>query len=270
MIKKAIIATVGVTLLGAFFFGRDVVSYVSTSAHMARDAVTDQIPPEFQIERARRMLKNLVPDIERNVHIIAVEQVEVEDLDRQIAKAEERLGKEQVAIKRLTTDLRTEDRIFHYASRSFTRNQVKTDLSNRFDRFRTHEATVGSLREMRDARQRTLDSARQNFENMIAKKKELEVRLENVEAKMKMLEAEQNASHYAFDNSRLSRAKSLIDYLDKRLKVAEQVLNAKGEWTVDIPVIEGPVDDDIVDQVTEYFAEKDAADALQVAAVRSE
>ena len=270
MIKKAIITTAGVALLGAFFFGRDVVSYVSTSAHMVRDSVTEQIPPEFQIERARRELKNLVPDIVRNVETIAHEQVEVEELDNQIAGAEKRLGQEKVAIKRLAVDLKSGNGIFHYASRSFTRDQVKTDLSNRFERYRTHEGTLGSLRDMRDARQRTLEGARQNLENMVAMKQRLEVKLENVEAKLKMLEAQQTASRYAFDNSRLSRAKKLIDYLDKRLAVAAKVMDAKGEWAVEIPLTEGPIDDDIIDEVTEYFAEDEVGETTQVAVLPSE
>ena len=273
MIKKAIIATAAVGLLGAFFLGRDVCSYVGTSATMVRDSVTDQIPTEFQIERARRMLKGLVPEIDRNVHTIAREQVEVQDLNEQIAHAEGRLAKEKVAIKRLTNDLQGGNEVFHYASQKFTRDQVKTDLNHRFERYRTHEGTLASLREMRDARQRTLEGARQNLANMMAQKQNLEVQLEKVEAKLRMLEAQQTASQYSFDSSKLSRAKKLISYLDKRMEIGSQYIDAKGEWTgaLEIPVFEDdPVDDDIVDQVTAYFSEQEAQDAPQVAAVPTE
>jgi hypothetical protein len=44
MIRKALIGA-GVTLLvGMFFFGRDVFSYVRTSAGYVKEAVTDSVP----------------------------------------------------------------------------------------------------------------------------------------------------------------------------------------------------------------------------------
>ena len=43
------------------------------------------MPIEFQIERARDMIKDLVPEIRKNMHVIAKEEVEVKRLDEQIA-----------------------------------------------------------------------------------------------------------------------------------------------------------------------------------------
>jgi hypothetical protein len=75
MIKKSLMAVGGLSLLMVLFFGRDAASYVRTSFGWMKDTVRSQVPVEFEIERARRMVKNLVPDIRQNMHVIAQEEV---------------------------------------------------------------------------------------------------------------------------------------------------------------------------------------------------
>ena len=258
MIKKAIVGSMALLLLGAFFFGRDLLSYATTSACWVRDSVTEQVPIEFEIERARKMVRDLVPDIRKNMRVITREEVEVERLEKQIEQAEQRLASEKANILRLKTDLQSGDQVFHYASRQYTRDQVKRDLSQRFDRFKTHEATLASLYEIRDARRRSLEAARQKLEGMLAAKRQLEVEVENLEAKLKMLEAAQTTSDYVFDDSRLSRVKSLIGDLHKKLEVAQKMVDAEGHFMGEIPLTD-PVPEDIVDEVTGYFDGRDNA-----------
>ena len=78
MIKRVIIGMATAAMLAVFFFGRDAASYVGTSAGWVKSSVKDSVPIEFEIDRARRMVKDLVPDIQRNMHVIAKEEVEVE------------------------------------------------------------------------------------------------------------------------------------------------------------------------------------------------
>ena len=151
MIKKAIVGLGVVLVVAVFFFGRDVVSYVRTSASYVTGAVHDTVPVEFQIERARNLIQGLVPEIRKNLHVIAKEQVEVERLEKQISEAEAKLGKAQEELVRLKEDLATGKEKFTYAGRSYTATQVKTDLANRFERYKTSEATLGSLQEIYDA-----------------------------------------------------------------------------------------------------------------------
>ena len=252
MLKKAIFAGVGVALVGTFLFGRDVVSYVGTSAGWIKDSVKGSVPIEFEIERARNMVQDLVPDIRKNMHLIAREEVEVERLSEQITQTASQQEQDKQNLVRLKNDLSTESATFQYAGRSYSRDQVKLDLANRFERFKTRDLTLESLREMHAARQRSLDAARQKLEGMLASKRQLEVEVQNLEARLKMVEAAQTTSQHSFDDSRLSRAKYLIADLRSRLDVAERLVGSEGFFQGEIPLTE-PVGDDIVDQVTLYL-----------------
>jgi chromosome segregation ATPase len=180
MIKKGILAGVAAILLAGFFFGRDACSYMSTSAGWVKDSVKSSVPMEFEIERARTMIKGLVPDIQKNMHVIAKEEVEVERLEKQIAQAETKLNTDRASLLRLKSDLASNQDRYEYGGRAYTVSQVKLDLANRFERYKTGDATLASLREIHDARQKSLDAARQKLEGMLAAKRQLEVDVENL------------------------------------------------------------------------------------------
>jgi len=266
MIKKSIIAAAAAFLVAVLFFGRDAVSYVGTSIGWVKESVKNSVPVEFEIQRARAMVRDLVPDIHRNMHVIAKEEVEVERLENQIATAEEQLASDKVKIDRLSADLSSANGKFVYAGRHYSADDVKTDLSRRFVRFKTKDATLASLRDIHQARVKSLEAAREKLQGMLAAKRQLEVDLEHVEARLKMVEAAQTTSDYAFDDSNLSRAKGLVSDLRTRLDVAERIVNAEGDFQGEIP-LEEAAPDDIVEQVAEYFERP--ADAAQVVSLRS-
>jgi peptidoglycan hydrolase CwlO-like protein len=253
MIRKALVTVGGVALLTVLFFGRDAASYVSTTCGWVKDSVKSNVPIEFEIERARRMVKNLVPDIRRNMHVIAQEEVEIERLDKEIAKTQETVANEKAAILRLKGDLSSPQPVYHYAGRSYPIQQVKVDLANRFERFKTHEMTLASLQDMMVHRRTSLDAARQKLEGMQVAKRQLEVDVESLEAKFKVLQVAQTTSEFNIDDSQLGRVKDLIAEVRARLNVAERLANTEIEFDGEIPLTEDEADD-IVDQVTEYFS----------------
>ena len=254
MIKRVLVIGGGAIVLGALFFGHEALSYVRTSAGCVRDSVHNAVPIEFQIERARRMIKDLAPEVRSNMHVIAKEEVEVERLAKQIAKTEERSEKEKSQLMRLKKDLSTGKDVFRYAGRSYSQQQVKVDLANRFTRFKTGEGTLASLRKIHDARHRSLEAARQKLEGMLAAKRQLLVEVENLEAQRQMVAAAKTTSDYQFDDSKLGRVKQLISDLQIRLDTEKKLVDAEDYFHDEIP-LEESVPENIVDQITAYFGQ---------------
>ena len=77
MVKKTLFLGAAALLLVVLFFGRGAVSYVTTAVDRVQDQVKGNVPIKFEIDRARGMIKNLEPEVERNMHLIAREEVEV-------------------------------------------------------------------------------------------------------------------------------------------------------------------------------------------------
>ena len=252
MFKKIALVTGGLALFSVFCFGRDAVSYVGTSAGWLKQSVRDCVPVTFEIERARQMIKNLTPDIRNNMHVIAQEEVEVDRLERQIAKTQSQVDKQRGEIVRLKNDLTSSRSTFEYGGRTYSVEQVKADLANRFERFKTQEATLASLNQVQNARRRSLEAARQKLEGMLAAKRNLEVEVENLEARKKMIEVAQTTSDFNFDDSQLGRVRELMADVRTRLNVAEKLVNADTSLRDEIPLSPAS-SEDIIEQVSRYL-----------------
>ena len=130
---------------------------------------------------------------------------------------------------------------------------MKQDLARRFNRFKVADDTLASMKQMRDAREKNLDAAQQKLAAMINARRKLEVDVQNLEAKRKLVEVAQASSDYVFDDSQLARAKELITDIRTRLDVAAKLANADVNVEVEIPLDEA-TPSDITDQVAEYFS----------------
>jgi chromosome segregation ATPase len=252
MIRKTLFSLVGATLLAGFLFGHDAASYIGTSAGLLTSSVKNSVPLSFEIDRARKMVKDLVPDIRRNMHVIAQEEVEVDRLEKQIAQSDASLDGDRAELLRLKDDVAAAKPSYVYQGRTYSLVQVQADLSNRFQRYKTHDATRASLKDILAARRQSLDAARQKLEGMLAARRQLEVDVENLEARLKMVEVAQTTSNCNFDDSQLGRAKELITDLRTRLNVSERMLSIEGDLHDEIPLA-APVSENIVQQVTEYL-----------------
>src|SRR6185312_15972832 len=261
MIKKALLLVLGVGLTTSVLFGRNAASYVSTTYHRLTSSVEEAVPVDFQIDRAKQMVRDLDPEIRRSMHVIAKEEVAVEQLTTQITGNQEKVEKDKQDILRLQADLGQNKSVYHYASRTFSCDEVKQDLSRRFNRFKVSDDTLASMKQMRDAREKNLDAAQQKLGAMINARRKLEVDIQNLEAKRKLVEVAQASSDYVFDDSQLARAKDLINDIRTRLDVAAKLANADVNVQTEIPLDE-VAPQDITDQVTQYFKLDDKSEKV--------
>lgn len=253
MFKKMILVGAGSALALGLLFGRDAMSYVATSYGRLHDQVKQNVPIEFEIERAHRMIHDLTPEIRSNMHLIAKEEVDVDKLQRQVDKLNEGLAQDKREVLRLKTDLDDGSQTYQYASHRYTRAQVKADLASRFERFKTQDATREKLEGILRARQKGLEAARAKLDGMLVAKRQLEVDVENLEARLRMVEVAQTTSSFKFDDSQLSRTENLLEDIQTRIEVAEKLVASEGYFADEIPLDEAEVKD-VSDEVAAYFS----------------
>ena len=261
MLKKGIVVGAAALVLLGLLFGREGFSHVKTSLGWVRQSVHDSVPVEFEISRARQMIKDLDPEIHRNMHLIAKEEVEVKHLREQLSNADKQLVKNRSDIERLTSDLKRGDSNFVYCGKSYSGKQVENDLTRRFEQYKVKEATLSKLTQVLAARERGLDAGREKLKAMHAAKTQLEVDVANVEARLEMVKVAQSTSDFNFDDSRLSRTKELVRDISCRIDVAEKLVNAETTNPGQINLDEEKSNADIADQVTAYFEQSKVADA---------
>ncbi|QDV21856.1 hypothetical protein [Aureliella helgolandensis] len=254
MLKKITLLGVLALLGTVTVAGTGAWSYVRTGVTTASESVRSSVPIEWELKRARQMIQDLKPEIANNLQVVVREEVEVKKLSDQIVKKQASLAQNRDDIMRLKEDLQSGSTKFVYAGRNYSASQVQEDLSHRFKQFQVHEATTSKLEQVLDARERNLDAARMKLDEMLAAKRELEVQVENLQARMTMVEVAQTASPVSIDDSQLSHTRQLLDSIATRIDVAERLVDSEGSLAGSIRLDE-PQDDNLLDEIATYFGE---------------
>jgi DNA repair exonuclease SbcCD ATPase subunit len=226
----------------------------------AQTAVRESVPIKFELERARKMIQDLEPEISRHKRAIAREELELQKLNNQVAEDEAKLAKSWADIQKLRGDLERGGSNFVYVGRTYTAAQVESDLAARFERYKTKEATLDSQQKVLEARDRGLSAAQEKLKAMIAAKRQLEVEVENLEARQKMVEVAKASSEFNIDDSQLSRTRSLLSDIEARIEVDAQLVNADDVIMDEIPLDEPETDVNILDRISNYENSKAEAE----------
>jgi len=258
MIKKVILGAVAVGIFGTFVFGREAVSYLKTGCKNVRNAVRSEVPIEFEVQRAQTLVDQLVPDIRKCMTAIAEQEVDVEYRQAALNQKESGLAKQKETILSMRTDLASGKPNFVYASHVYSSDEVSRDLATRFDRYKVAEEMLAADRTILQARRQTLVANREKLDGMLHAKKELEVQLEQLQARIQTVRSAETVSKLAIDDSNLGHARSLIEDLNKQLDVKQRVLDAEAKFTGLIPVEDSapsaPTSAELSAQIDAYFA----------------
>lgn len=242
------LAVVGLTAV----FGTAGLSYIRTGYQAASDSVRQNVPVEWEIKRARQMIDDLKPEITRNMQLVAREEVGVERLAADVTNKNQQIAKAKQDIMRLKGDLESGSVRFVYAGRDYSCNQVKDDLAARFKQFQVHEKTATKLTQILSAREKNLAAARRKLDEMLSAKRQLEVEVENLQARLTMVQVAQTVSPVALDDSHLSGTRQLLDDIRTRIDVAEKLAASEGPLEGSIPLDE-TASEDLLSEIADYF-----------------
>jgi len=251
-LKKSVLIVVGVFVLGGLLFGKDVVSYVSSSAKSVQSAVKDAVPIEFELCRARDLLEEIIPEMHANIRLIAQEEVEVAALKADIEKSTEQMNEEKARIAKLRDALEVQQAAYFFGGKEYPRSYVKEDLANRFERFKESELVLASKQRLLTTREKSLLAAMNLLEQTRSRKRMLEDKIESLASQYRLVKAASIGSEIQVDNSKLAQTEKLITQIKKRLDVAERVLAHESQFVQAIPV-DAVAEEDLLTQVDEYF-----------------
>jgi chromosome segregation ATPase len=262
MLKKGLLVGAGVVLVLGLVFGRSGISYVKTAFSDIRSTVDDSIPTEMKIKEARDQVGQLDGMINKLAREIALEETKINRLNDDLATEQAKLEKEESHIKTLTSHLQSGNSVYvvktQRGTKNFSQEVVESDLRSCFANFKTNKATVEKMSQIIDAREKGLDAAKENYEATKIARRELEVQIENLQARLKMVEVAKTTSSFHHDDSQLARTRELIDNIESRIQV-EETLSQMQPTETRIPradEVEAETGD-IVEQVTTYFSNGD-------------
>jgi len=261
MLKKGLFAGGGLLLLLVLLIGgRNMWTHVATTGETIGDAIKENVPIEYELKRARKMIEGLEPEITRHKQDIAREEIALSNLEKRLKADEAKLAEKWSVIERLRDDLARGESNFVYSGVSYTPDQVERDLSGKFDRYTTSEGTMEQNRKVLEIRRKGLSAAQDKLQALTAAKLKLEVEVENLEARLKMVEVAKATSELNIDDSQLSRTRDLLADIGARIEVDAQLVNADDFVFGEIQLDEPAENTSVLERIADYQAKKDQSE----------
>jgi len=222
MFKRGVVgAALGAGAL-ALLFGSHAGSYVKTAANSLRQSAKDNVPVEFQIQRARHQLKELEPAILKCLETVAREDVRIGKLQEEIVTAQADLSRQAQELVALRNHRDAQVKLT--SGETATPSEINRDLARRFDGYRDDKKILAHKTETLRLRKQGLESAKQQLENMKAAREVLASKIEAVEAKLQQVQATRAATVVSFDDSgALARVKETVADLEEHVEVMDRV-----------------------------------------------
>jgi len=260
-LKYGAIATIVLVVGTWLVLGSDVFGYAKTKALSWRQEVRDSVPVELELQRARELLDEIVPEIHANIRIIATEEVELANLKEDITRTQEALDTQQARISKFTELMSSGQVYFTFGERQYSRQQIKIELANRFERFKEAQMVLESKRRLLAAREKSLHAAMDMLANARAQKELLAEKIAALDSQNRLLIAASAGSDVHLDDSKLARTAKLIARIQKRLDVSERILAHEGRFveSIDIDVVD---EVDLLSEIDDYFSPEEKTEAL--------
>jgi len=236
MCKKALVAgvTVIVSLLAVNYFWPEACSHFRLWCKEKREAAQDSIPPEKEIARLKMELDNLAKEDERHFHKVAVQIVEVQNLDKKVVAMRKRLGEDETRIVAMKSSLDKADKYVSYKGEKYEVDQFRDELRATASRFQVDEQLVKSKEEQLSLRKKNLEINRKKLSELKLVRQQMKTELERLETALAAERQAQALEQNTLDDASYQKLRKDLDSVRDKLEVMKQKQVLKGE-------IDGPV-----------------------------
>jgi hypothetical protein len=225
MLKKMIVGTVVAGGIALLVLGPAVFSHVRHAIGAVREGVSEAFPIEYELQRAEKLVREIGPEIDKAKRAVAEEQVEIADLEREVIGLEKRVGDGEHKVKVKNAALKTGEKSFTFAGRSYSRQQVENDLRLTFDDFRNGQTLLEGKKKLLEARTAALAAAIQKLETVRSQESTLVANIEHLKARLRQAQAlEAVSGRVVLDDGALAQAKEILGRCRKRIEVAAKMV----------------------------------------------
>jgi len=245
MKKLLLIGIIGAVALVAVAKKTNVCSYATTLASTVSDAAQDQIPTKFELERIRNEIVSLDDDISAMIRPIAEYKVVVEKMRKDIARNQTRIDEQKKTMLGVIEDLAAKKEISVHGV-VYTPERVRQQLQRDTNELKQLEKRVRVQHQVLEAKEKALVATQEQLAKVVAKKREYEVRLAQLQAEEETLQVARIGTTVKIDNTRATQIEEALNGIEHRLQVAREQASMYNGTVVNIPLQDrtttGPVD----------------------------
>jgi chromosome segregation ATPase len=200
---------------------------VATWGKRIHAKIEKNFSPEFELARIKDQIKELTPDMHKNIARIAEEMVQVEALQVRVNDMQDRLNEQKQVITAMTDSLERGQPVTSPSGKRISPQQIKDKLRKYKDAEKSYDVAKKTL----DARKEALDTARQQLVEIKNQKEALQLQAQEFETELAALKLAQTKSKFALANDdRLSQIKESFEELRQRVEAERKKVELAGEF----------------------------------------
>ena len=235
-IKLTALTVSGASVLGALVFGTDLTSYVRSSCNSMSRSVKDTIPIDFQISRARDLLADTGPEMQKNIRLMAEEEVDIATLRDDIARGQQSLDDEKVRLGKLRDDLATSQNSFTFGDFAYSRQELIEELARRFGNYQQALAAQDQKRQLLVNRQKALGQAMQAMDIARTQSATLQSEIDALDGRYRLTLSTSAGGDAHLDDSKLAQAEQVVSDVRRQLDISDRVLAQEAKFTQPMPL----------------------------------
>jgi chromosome segregation ATPase len=223
--KKLLV--IGLIVLAGLWLVRKthIASYAGTLWCQMRQEAKAQVPTRFELDRIRHEIAQMDNDIRNMVSPIAEHMATIARLRRDIEQNEATLADRKAGLLTLTTSLDKGTDPIDFRGQRLTPERARHQMRRDFNSFKLLQTQLATHRKLLDAKEKALDGTREQLNKLIAKKRDFEVQLANLEAREQMLTVARTGTDLLVDDSRATKIKSDLEGIEHRMDVEQNKLD---------------------------------------------
>lgn len=234
MFKKLMLTALAV-VAGLFILNHTRLgTYGQTAWGKIKNTAKQQVPLEFELERVKQQVAQLVPDMRNHLRTVAEEMVAVDQLKEQVTVARANLAKQTDAVRALATELKSGNERISISGRTYNRTRASEKLSADVRACQRLEEEIKAQEQLLEHKERALESTKEQLASIKTQRQQLDVEIARLEAELKAVRLAQTKSKVAFDDSRLSHIKASLTDIRTRLNVEQKTMDLHRQFADEV------------------------------------
>lgn len=236
MKKWLIVGIIGAVALVAVMKKTNVCSYAGTLISQVSADVKGQVPTKFELDRIRHEITGLDSDISQMIRPIAENKATIAKMHKDIDKSQKNIDETKKTLLAVVEDLKGNPAELNYGGKMWKADYVRQQLARDTDRLKQSEKHLKAQLQMLDAKEQSLKATQEQLAKVIAKKREYEVRLTQLEAEEESLRVLAVGNDVKIDSTRASQIEEALAAVEHGQNVRRIEMETKAGELANIPL----------------------------------
>jgi hypothetical protein len=260
LIKWTFLSTVVIVGAG-FFFLDDPCSYFTTAIHDVRSSVRRKVPLEFELKRARNLIRQIDPQVMDSRRDVARSEVGLEHLQREIQGLRAIVATGEINVRKQRAAISGGQFTPASFRSAYSEVKMRQNLIRSFDLLKSRSRLLKSKESLYTRQVTVLSAAREKLMAIRAEKQNLEDLVTSLDAQKRSNDRMAAAArNFTWDTSPLGKARKLLDSIETRLRVQAKMIQEDLYDVAGIPEARQDEQRDILKEVDNYI-DGDASDS---------